>query len=62
MRPLAYTLSYIFPVMTVVSMLIGGWSLVAVPLLTFGLVPFVELFFHGTAAASLCLGGENCRR
>lgn len=47
MKPIAYTLSYIFPILAVVSMLIGGWSLVLVPLVSFGLVPFVELFFHG---------------
>ena len=48
MKPLAYTLSYIFPVLTVCTMLVGGWSLLLVPLFTFGLVPFLELFFHGT--------------
>ena len=48
MKPLAYTLSYIFPVFTVLSMLAGGWTLVIVPLLTFGLVPLIELFFRGS--------------
>lgn len=48
MRPLAYTLSYIFPVLTMISMFVGGWSLILVPLLTFGLVPLIELFVHGS--------------
>jgi alkane 1-monooxygenase len=30
-------------------MIEGGWSLLSVPLLTFGLVPLLELFFHGSS-------------
>ena len=49
MKPISYTISYIFPILTVITMIIGGWSLLCVPLLTFGLVPLVELFFHGSS-------------
>ena len=48
MKPIAYTVSYIFPVLAVLTMFIGGWSLVAVPLVTFGLVPLIELFVSGS--------------
>ena len=47
MKPFAYTLSYIFPVLTVITLFTGGWSLLLVPVITFGLVPFMELFFSG---------------
>ena len=48
MKPIAYTVSYIFPVAAILTMVIGGWSLFLVPLLTFGLVPLIELFVPGT--------------
>jgi alkane 1-monooxygenase len=47
MKPIAYTVSYVFPFLTMYTMYIGGWSLLSVPVLTFGLVPFVELFLSG---------------
>ena len=47
MKPIAYTISYIFPFLAIFSMFVGGWALVLVPLLTFGLVPLVELFIPG---------------
>lgn len=48
MKPIAYTVSYLFPVTAILTMVIGGWSLFLVPLLTFGLVPLIELFVPGT--------------
>ncbi|MAA79792.1 MAG: alkane 1-monooxygenase [Deltaproteobacteria bacterium] len=48
MKPIAYTLSYIFPVLAVLTMFTGGWSLVLVPLFTFGLVPLIEVFVSGS--------------
>ena len=47
MNPMAYTLSFIFPVLTTWSLFVGGWSLATVPLVTFGLVPLLELFYKG---------------
>ena len=48
MKPIAYTVSYIFPVLAVLTMFLGGWTLVAVPFFTFGLVPLAELFISGS--------------
>ena len=48
MKPIAYTVSYIFPVLAILTMFFGGWSLVVVPLVTFGLVPLIELFVSGS--------------
>ena len=49
MKPIAYTVSYIFPFLTIYTMYVGGLSLLVVPLLTFGLVPILELFFSGVS-------------
>ena len=47
MNPMAYTLSFIFPVLTTLSLYLGGWSLLTVPVFTFVFVPVLELFYKG---------------
>ena len=49
MKPITYFISYIFPILALVTMQQGGLSLFCVPFFTFGLVPFVELFLRGTS-------------
>ena len=48
MQDIRYAVSYIFPLVSVISLLTGGWSLLIIPVITFIAIPVLELFFVGT--------------
>jgi alkane 1-monooxygenase len=48
MHPLAYIAVYFFPLLALSALYLGGAWVAALPVLALGLIPFAELFFHGT--------------
>ncbi|AZQ43142.1 alkane 1-monooxygenase [Nonlabens ponticola] len=44
MKDLKYLTAYVVPILCVVSIYYGGWSLYLTPLVIFGIVPFLELW------------------
>lgn len=48
MHPVTYLFVYVFPLIALASLHLGGAWLIALPLITFGFIPPAELFLSGT--------------
>lgn len=47
---LTYALTYLFPLLTMATLWLGGWALLVMPIITFVAIPLVEILMGGSAS------------